>query len=247
MEDLRANRASGAWRGRTAQERARQAQERPRREACRAAPRRHVARLTAAAALCSLPVAACGAESYGATRGAPKPSRALARLVAPLRQSPPRPEQPIVLRDARGRAISLASYHGRAVLLTFIYDHCPDACPLIVAKLHTALGLLGARAREAQVVAVSVDPRGDTPASANAFLASHRMAGRMEYLLGSARVLAPIWRAWGIAVHGNPSTREVGHTAAVFGIDASGDVAALYPASFTAQAIAHDVPLLAAS
>jgi protein SCO1/2 len=76
------------------------------------------------------------------------------------------------------------------VLLTFSYDHCPDVCPLIIAKLHNALLKLGPQARRLQIVAVSVDPKGDTPASIRAFLSAHEMTGRMEYLIGSYKVNA---------------------------------------------------------
>jgi len=44
------------------------------------------------------------------------------------------------------------------VLLTFIYDHCPDTCPLIVGNLHNALFKLGPAASKLQIIAVSVDP-----------------------------------------------------------------------------------------
>jgi hypothetical protein len=47
--------------------------------------------------------------------------------------------------------------------VTFIYDHCPDICPLIVSHLHTALGELGPEAKKLQIIGVSTDPFGDTP------------------------------------------------------------------------------------
>lgn len=62
----------------------------------------------------------------------------------------------------------LSQIKGKAVLLTFIYDHCPDLCPLIVSDLHTALLRLGPQASKLQIVAVSVDPKGDTPATVRA-------------------------------------------------------------------------------
>ena len=44
-----------------------------------------------------------------------------------------------------------SSWEGKAVLLTFIYDHCPDVCPLIVGNLHNALLRLGSQAGKVQV------------------------------------------------------------------------------------------------
>jgi protein SCO1/2 len=133
------------------------------------------------------------------------------------------------------------------VLLTFIYDHCPDTCPLIVANLHTALLKLGAAASKLQIIAISVDPTGDTPATVRRFLAAHEMTGRMEYLIGSFTELAPIWKAYGVQVQGPPEKREdvVGHSAFVYGITGSGSALVIYPPTFEPSWIAHDAPLLA--
>jgi len=133
------------------------------------------------------------------------------------------------------------------VLLTFIYDHCPDTCPLIVANLHSALQRLGAKASKLQIVAVSVDPKGDTPATVNAFLAAHEMTGRMEYLIGTFKELSPVWRAYGVQVLVPPDKREqtVGHSAFLYGITGHGSVLALYPPALDPAWVVHDAPLLA--
>jgi protein SCO1/2 len=195
-------------------------------------------------------IAGCGSDSSAGNGGAsaatgPKPI-ASARLKAPAQENPPRPAPGLRLRDSLGHTVSLSQFRGRAVLLTFIYDHCPDICPLIVSNLHNALVRLGPQASKAQVVAVSVDPKGDTPATVRKFLRLHEMTGRMEYLIGSKRELAPVWRRWGVQVKASPDAREVGHSAFVYGITGSGDVRALYPSNFKPADIAHDVPILAA-
>ena len=48
------------------------------------------------------------------------------------------------MRDSTGKLARLSQFKGKAVLLTFIYTHCPDVCPLIVSSLHNALVKLGA-------------------------------------------------------------------------------------------------------
>ncbi|HYM55982.1 MAG TPA: SCO family protein, partial [Solirubrobacteraceae bacterium] len=181
--------------------------------------------------------------------GGGKPASASAgsaKLDAPGKLEPPTLAPEIALRDSTGRLVRLSQFRGKAVLLTFIYDHCPDTCPLIVAKLHRALVELGSRAKQVQVVAVSVDPRGDTPQTVKAFLAEHQMTGRMEYLIGSWSQLASVWRAYDIAAQGTPDSREVSHTALVYGITGKGVRLALYDQAFEPSEIAHDVPLLAA-
>ena len=95
--------------------------------------------------------------------------------------------------------MNIASYRGKAVLVTFLYTHCPDVCPLITSQLRVAQNLMGAAtASKAQIIAVSVDPSGDTPKAVAAFLARHEMTGRMQYLVGSQHELAAAWSAWGV-------------------------------------------------
>lgn len=157
----------------------------------------------------------------------------------------PSPAPPIILRNYLGQQVDTASYRGKALLVTFIYTHCPDTCPLIVANLHNALRLLGRRSSEVRIVGVSTDPRGDTRQAVAAFLARHEMTGRMQYLTGSHAALVPVWRAWGINASKPTSQDRVNHSALVYGITGSGKVTVVYPSNFTPADIAHDVPLLA--
>jgi protein SCO1/2 len=159
---------------------------------------------------------------------------------------PSRAAPPIDLRNYLGQPVTLAQYRGRAVLVTFLYANCPDVCPLIASNLRVALNKLGREAPRVQVIAVSVDPRGDTPAAVAHFVSSHLMTGRMQYLIGSARALARTWKAWAVG-----SEREVGqpqlvsHSALVYGVSASGRLTTVYPATFEPSEIVHDVPMLA--
>src|SRR5438445_9600639 len=52
--------------------------------------------------------------------------------------SPPRPAPPLALRNYMGQPVDIASYRGRAVLVTFLYTSCPDVCPLIASNLRVA-------------------------------------------------------------------------------------------------------------
>ena len=113
--------------------------------------------------------------------------------------SPVAPAPPLALRNYLGQPVNIDSYRGKAVLVTFLYTNCPDVCPLIASNLRVAQNLMGpAVAAKAQIIAVSVDPKGDTPKAVAAFLAQHEMTGRMQYLLGSAHELAHVWKAWGV-------------------------------------------------
>jgi len=158
---------------------------------------------------------------------------------------PPRPTPPLALRDYDGQAVNLAAFRGKVVLVTFVYTHCRDVCPLIVTNLAAARRELAAKARHLQIIAVTVDPTRDTAHAVKEFLAARRAIGAMDYLIGSRKQLLPVWEAWGIAVRTNKYEQAEGHSAVVFGITPSGKIAVAYPSSFTPADIVHDVPLLA--
>jgi protein SCO1/2 len=162
--------------------------------------------------------------------------------------SPASPAPPLTLRNYLGQPVNIASYRGKAVLVTFIYTHCPDVCPLITSNLRVAQNLMGpATAAKVQIIAVSVDPRGDTRKTVTKFLAQHEMTGRMQYLVGSASELPRVWKAWGVGSERDVKHPDfVEHSGLIYGITASGKRTTLYSASFRPADVAHDVPLLAA-
>ena len=95
------------------------------------------------------------------------------------------------LRDQDGKPVSMADYRGRTVVMTFIYATCEDTCPGQVQSIRGALDRLG---RDVPVLAVSVDPRNDTRARARRFLLEQHVTGRVRFVLGSERELAPVWK-----------------------------------------------------
>jgi protein SCO1 len=161
---------------------------------------------------------------------------------------PARPAPALALRNYLGQPVNIDSYRGKVVLVTFLYTTCPDICPLITSDLRVALNEMGPKeAAKVQIIAVSVDPRVDTPKSVAAFLARHEMTGRMQYLIGTRKELAKVWQAWGVGSEQDAEQPQfVNHTGIVYGVSASGKRLTLYDASFQPSEIVHDVPLLAA-
>jgi protein SCO1/2 len=162
--------------------------------------------------------------------------------------SPSKPAPPLRLENALGHEVDLDQYRGKAVLVTFIYTHCPDVCPLIVGNLRTAQSELGPQAKDLQIIAVSVDPDGDTPVAVARFLKARLMTDRMEYLIGSRSELERVWSDWNIVSRDSPKKGDpdfVEHSALIYGISADGKITTLYPAQFKPAQIVHDVPILA--
>src|SRR6266571_3643239 len=79
------------------------------------------------------------------------------------------------LTDQFGKPISLSEFKGKPVILTFLYTHCPDQCPLTAEKLHAVMQNLGSDAQRVTMLAVSTDPKGDTTVAALKFSQAHRL------------------------------------------------------------------------
>jgi protein SCO1 len=142
------------------------------------------------------------------------------------------------LRDQDGELVTAAQLRGQPVVVTFIYSTCEDTCPAQVMSIRGALDRLG---RDVPVLGVSVDPANDTPRRARAFVLEQSMTGRMRFLLGDARRLAPLWKAFGIA----PQRDGLEHTAHTVIVDADGRQRIGFPASqLTPSRLAHDLARL---
>jgi protein SCO1/2 len=82
------------------------------------------------------------------------------------------------LRNQDGRAIHLDQFHGKTLLLTFIYTRCPSPnfCPLVThnfAVIDRQLAASPALYAKTHLLCVSFDPEHDTPARLRAYGAEY--------------------------------------------------------------------------
>jgi protein SCO1/2 len=162
------------------------------------------------------------------------------RIFAGNALTPPRPAPPIALHDAWGKPVTLAAQRGRYVLVTFLYVHCTDVCPLIAQNLNAALRRLGAARSQVRVLAVSVDPRGDTRAAVRRYIAARGLLSQFRYLIGTKAELQKAWAAWHvIAVRESPDL--VDHVAYTALVDPNGKQRVLYDSKVTAAEVLHDL------
>ncbi len=191
-------------------------------------------------------------ETMTADQGAaivePPPPKASTAAYAGGKVSPVNPAPELGLRTWNGTRVTMARYEGKAVLVTFVYVGCPDICPLIIDNLVHVKRRLGAAGKQLRIVAVSVDPVGDTPAAVRRFLAAHRATKDVDYLVGSRAALEATWARWGIGARADPKNPSlVEHSGVIWGVDSLGRRATFYPASgFDVEDIEADVRLLLA-
>jgi len=142
------------------------------------------------------------------------------------------------LRDERGRAVTMKEYRGKPVVVTFLYSHCRDTCPIQAQQIKGALDDLG---RDLPALAISVDPPGDTPKSVDRFNEEQGVTGRIRWVLGRESQLRPLWEGY----HTTSQSPQTEHMARLVLIDKRGFQRIGYPSSqVTPERLAHDLRLL---
>ena len=76
------------------------------------------------------------------------------------------------LVDQNGRAVDESLLQGKWSLVFFGFTYCPDYCPTTLAALDATQERLGDKARDLQIVFISVDPERDTPQALKDYLSS---------------------------------------------------------------------------
>jgi protein SCO1/2 len=147
-----------------------------------------------------------------------------------------------------GTPMTLSAQQGKVVVLSFLYTHCPDVCPLTAEQFRVAQQKLTADERERTLfVAVSVDPRQDTPEAVQAFARDHGLVKGFAFLVGGAAQLQAVWSAYSIRIETDPTVpTAVGHSDAIYLLDKKGRARILTHSDIAADALAGDVKLLAA-
>ena len=188
--------------------------------------------LTTAAACLLATAVALVLAGRGSDKGTVDATTGFAGALRPPGMAPAR----FALRDQDGRTVDAASLRGRPAVVTFLYTSCRDTCPLVADQIRGALDDLGGAS--VPVVAVSVDPRGDTPLNAKRFLARHGLTGRARFAIGTRAQLAPVWRQFGV----RPQLGGADHTTSTVLLDRRGRQRVGFLAEdLTPEALAHDL------
>jgi protein SCO1 len=153
---------------------------------------------------------------------------------------------PFTLTDQAGERVSLASYRGRVVVLTFLYTTCGSTCEVIAQQIRGALGELeDERARPPAVVIVSADPAVDSRANVDRFLQQASLGGRAQYLTGPLSQLRSIWRAYRVRP-ASAGARVFDEYASVMLLDPAGRERVLFQSEqLTPESLSHDIRRLA--
>jgi len=123
------------------------------------------------------------------------------------------------LTDENGLRVSEEIFSGRPVALYFGFSHCPDICPMTLAKLAAAARSLPEPQRQRlQLAFISVDPARDGPAQLARYTAA--FSDRMLGLTGSQPQLQALTRRYRVTYgYEEPDADgqyEVSHSSAIW-------------------------------
>ena len=79
---------------------------------------------------------------------------------------------PFQLVDQDGRPVDQSMLEGKWSLVFFGFTYCPDFCPTTLAALEATKQRLGDKAKNLQIIFISVDPERDTPQALKDYLSS---------------------------------------------------------------------------
>jgi protein SCO1/2 len=150
------------------------------------------------------------------------------------------------LADSDGKQRSIADFRGKLVVVVFGFTHCPDVCPTTLAEMAAAVKLLGDRAREVQVVFVTLDPKRDTGELMRQYVAAFDPA--FIGLRGDANATEKVVKDFHIFAAESsgktPETYTITHSTQSFVFDRAGKVRLVLASGMPAQAIASDLRVL---
>lgn len=184
--------------------------------------------------------AVAGAVLLGWLPGGPSASPDAHALSTPF----PAPE--LRLTDHTGAPFVLGPSDGLTVVF-FGFTHCPDVCPVTLARLARTVESLGRAGERVRVLFVTVDPARDTPRRLAGYLGGFHPD--FVGLTGSREEIDAATAAWGIHRHvpgdGSPDY-EVEHTARSFVVDRQGRVRATFPSYADEEGMARTLRRLLA-
>ncbi|WP_278070052.1 SCO family protein [Brevundimonas sanguinis] len=103
---------------------------------------------------------------------------------------------PFTLTDQDGQAVTEKILEGKWSLVFFGFTYCPDYCPTTLGVLNAVQERMGDKAKDLQIVFISIDPERDTPQMLKDYLSSDGFPDGVIGLTGTPEQVAQVAREY---------------------------------------------------
>ena len=131
------------------------------------------------------------------------------------------PAPGFTLLSQTGERISLERFHGRVVLLGFVFAHCQTVCPVLLRTLQNAHRELGAR--DFVLLLVTLDPRRDPPSALSSLAARYELGPEQYLLSGGVDEVEAMAAAYGVGAIRDQKTGDVSHPPLMYVLSPAGE------------------------
>ena len=134
------------------------------------------------------------------------------------------PGGPFNLVNQDGMPVDQSVLKGKWSVVFFGYTFCPDYCPTTLTTLGKAMDQLGPKAKDAQVVFITVDPDRDTPAAMKSYISSRVFPKNIIGLTGTPAQVARAAKAYMVYYQkaGTGPNYTMDHSTALYLMDTEG-------------------------
>jgi protein SCO1/2 len=150
---------------------------------------------------------------------------------------------PFQLVDQNGRAANETLLQGHWTAMFFGYTYCSDVCPATLSALKVVKDRLGPKAKDLQVVFVTIDPARDTPAQLRSYLSTTAFPQPIVGLTGSPEQIAAVANAYKVyyAKSGQGPNYLMDHSSGIYLIDPKGRFRSLVSDANGLDGMASDI------
>jgi protein SCO1/2 len=178
--------------------------------------------------------------TYFATQG-PRSNAVVSREVS----SSPTAEigGPFALVDQDGKPATEAVLKGKYSVVFFGFTFCPEVCPTTLQTLAAAQDRLGSKAKDLQIVFVSLDPERDTPAKVKQYLGNQGFPKNVVGLTGTLAQVTATAKAYRVyfTKSGEGDDYLIDHSTAAYVMDPKGKFVRVIPYGLSPDEVAKQI------
>ena len=150
---------------------------------------------------------------------------------------------PFQLVDQTGKPTTEKALKGKWSAVFFGFTYCPDVCPGTLQGLAAASDILGPKAKDLQIVFISVDPGRDDVKQMNAYVSADYVPKTTLGLTGTPEQVAAAAKAYRVfyAKVGEGPGYTIDHSTAIYLMDPKGRFSTVIPYNLPPEDIARRI------